>query len=123
MYARRYKLEGTTAADGSLTLYSDGPVNGRVLDVQYVKTDFVDGSTMTLTAETSGKAIWSETGVNASAGRAPRQATHGVDGAAALYAAAGTAVRDVITLADERLKLVISAGGNAKKGTWYVTVG
>ena len=54
--------------------------------------------------------------------RAPRQATHGTDGTAALYAAAGTAVRDKIGAAEDRVKIVVSAGGNATTGTFHVVV-
>lgn len=122
-YIQRLAIPVTTAADGSFTGYSDR-VTGKISAVRYVKPQsggFDDGSTITLTAEATGEAIWSEANVNASATRAPRQATHSVAGAASLYAAAGAAVTDQVALANDRVKVVIASGGNAKAGTIYVT--
>jgi hypothetical protein len=112
-----------TAADGSFTGYTSKPVTGKIIAVVYTKTDFADGSTMTLTGEESGMAIWAESNVNASAVRAPRQATHSTVGAAALYAVGGAAVLDEIVVANERLKIVVASGGNVKSGTLNVIVG
>ncbi len=117
----RLTVPVTTAADGSATAYSD-VATGKVSAVRYVKTDFADGSTFTLTAEATGEIIWTEAAVNLSATRAPRQATHTTAGAAALYAAAGTPVNDKIALANDRVKIVIAAGGNVKSGTFHITV-
>jgi len=119
--ASREVIAVTTAADGSATAYS-GVVTGKVSTVRYVKTDFADGSTITLTAEATGETIWTEANVNASATRAPRQATHSTAGAASLYAAAGAAVNDKIALANDRVKVVIASGGNVKTGTFHVVI-
>ena len=51
-----------------------------------------------------------------------RQATHGVDGSASLYAAAGEPVEAPVVVAYERLNVVIAEGGNAKLGTLHVWV-
>lgn len=123
-FIQRLAIAVTTAADGSFTGYSER-VTGRVSSVRYVKDGvigFADGSSFTLTAEATGESIWSESAVNASATRAPRQATHSTAGAASLFAAAGQAVTDKIALANDRVKVVIASGGNAKVGTFYVTV-
>lgn len=121
-YAKRLAaIAVTTAADGSATAYSD-VCTGKVSTVRYVKTDFADGSTITMTAEATGETIWSESNVNASATRAPRQATHSTAGVPALYAAAGTAVNDKIALAVDRVKIVIAAGGSVKSGTFYIVL-
>jgi hypothetical protein len=117
----RLTVPVTTAADGSATAYSD-VVTGKVSAVRYVKTDFDNASTITITAEATGEGIWTEVGVNASATRAPRQAVHTTAGAASLFAAGGTAVSDKIALANDRVKIVIAGGGNVKSGTFYVTV-
>lgn len=117
-YIQRIAVPVITAADGSATVYS--PVlTGKLSQVRYVKTDFADGSTFTITAEATGETLWGETAVNASATRAPRQATHSAAGAASLYAAAGTAVQDKIGVANDRIKIVISAGGNVKSGVFH----
>lgn len=121
-YARRLTVAVTTAADGSATAYSDPVDYGSLSQVRYVKPGsggFADGSTFTITSEATGEGLWSETGVNASATRAPRQATHSTLGAAALYAAAGTAVNDKIALANDRIKIVIAGGGAVKTATFH----
>lgn len=121
-YAQRLVVAVTTIADGSATAYSEGPVTGKISQIRYVKTDFDNGSTFTITSEATGETIWAESGVNASATRAPRQATHSTAGVAALYAGGGTAVNDKIALANDRIKIVIAAGGNVKTGTFHFVI-
>ena len=120
-YARRLVVPVTTIADGSATVYSE-VLTGKLSQIRYIKTDFADGSTITITAEATGETLWTEAAVNASATRAPRQATHSTAGAAALYAGAGTAVNDKIALADDRIKIVIAAGGNTKSGAFHFVI-
>lgn len=120
-YAERHAVAVTTAADGSATAYSP-VVTGKLSQIRYVKTDFADGSTFTITAEATGETLWSEAAVNASATRAPRQATHSAAGAAALYAGGGAAVNDKIALANDRVKIVIASGGDTKAGTFHIVM-
>lgn len=121
-YAQRLAaIAVTTAADGSATAYSD-VCTGKVSTIRYVKGDFDNGSTITLTSEATGETIWTEANVNASTTRAPRQATHSTAGAAALYAGGGAAVNDKIALANDRIKIVIAAGGNVKSGTFHIVM-
>lgn len=118
-YARRLTVAVTTAADGSATVYSDPIDSGLLSQIRYVKADFADGSTFTITAEATGETLWTESAVNASATRAPRQSTHSTAGAAALYAAGGAAVNDKIAIANDRVKIVIASGGANKTGTFH----
>ncbi|OGT54650.1 MAG: hypothetical protein A3E01_09870 [Gammaproteobacteria bacterium RIFCSPHIGHO2_12_FULL_63_22] len=118
MYVQRHAVTVTTASDGSATVYSP-TVTGRLSQIRYVKTDFSDGVDFNITAEATGETLWAEDNVNASATRAPRQATHGTDGVASLFAGAGTAVQAPIALANDRVKIVIAAGGDAKTGTFH----
>jgi len=120
-YAQRLVVPVTTAADGSATAYSE-VLTGKLSQIRYVKTDFDNGVGFTITAEATGETLWAEAAVNASATRAPRQATHSTAGVAALYAAAGTAVNDKIALANDRVKIVIAAGGNVKSGVFHVVL-
>ena len=120
-FVQRLTVSVTTAADGSATAYSE-VVTGKLLQVRYVKTDFDNGSTITITAEATGETLWTESNVNASATRAPRQATHSTAGAASLYAAGGEAVLGQIGLAKDRIKIVIASGGNVKTGTFHFIV-
>lgn len=123
MHVERHAVPITTAADGSATAYTEKAVTGRVVAVSYAKTDFDNGVDFTITTETTLQDIWVETNVNASTVRAPRQATHGTDGVARLYAAGGSAVGGYVHAAFERIKIVIAQGGNVKSGTFYILVG
>lgn len=121
---RRYKLTVTTAADGTAIAYSP-KTSGEIHSIQYVKDDttpFADGVDFTVTAESTGEGIWTEANVNASATRYPRAPTHSPAGAAALYAAGGTAVSARIGLGGDRVKVAIAQGGNAKVGAFHLLV-
>jgi len=118
---KRYSVSVTTAADGSATVYSPR-LSGKIHQIEYVKTDFANGVDFAITGEATGVGLWTESDVNASAVRAPRQATHSQVGAASLYAAGGTAVQASVALASDRVKIVIAQGGNAKTGTFHILV-
>lgn len=122
MYAQRHVVALTTNASGAATGYTP-VVNGRVLQVHYVKTDFADGVDFAITSEATGQSIWTDTNINASEVVAPRQPTHGQDGSASLYASAGEPVEDHIVLANDRVKIVIASGGDTKTGTFHVVIG
>lgn len=108
--------DGTQAGEA----FSGRTYNGYFDCVVYTKDDFADGSTMTITTE-SGLAIWSETGVNANAIRRPRAATHTAAGVAATYD--GTrAVLGRVAIADERIKVAVTSGGDTKSGTFTIFV-
>lgn len=122
MYPQKVTVPVTTAADGTATEYST-VIRGRIFSVQYVKTDFTNGVDFTITLESTGQGLWTESDVNAAAIRAPRQPTHDAVGAASLYAAAGEAVEDYIIAVDERVKIVIAQGGDTKSGSFVITYG
>lgn len=121
MHAEVHVVSVTTAADGTATAYTP-VVTGRVWSISYVKNDFAAGVDFTITAERAGETLWTEVDVNASKTVLPRAATHSTAGVAALYAAGGSAVLDPFVVANDRVKIVIAQGGNAKSGTFYVTV-
>lgn len=118
---QRYAIEVTTDGAGAATAYSP-TITGKISQIRYVKNDFDNGVDFTITLEATGETVWAESNVNASATRAPRQATHGTDGVAALYAAAGSAVLDKIAAYEDRLKIVIAQGGATKTGTFHLVV-
>jgi len=122
MHAERHTVDITTAADGTGTGYTPN-VTGRVQSIQYVKTDYDNGVDFTITAEATTQSILALTDQNASGTWAPRQPTHSQAGAAALYAAGGTAVGDHILLANDRVKIAVAQGGNVKTGRFIVTIG
>lgn len=122
-YARRFTVSVTTAADGSATAYSDVVDYAFLSQIRYVKTDFANGVDFNITVEATGETLWAEDNVDASATRAPRQATHSTAGVAALYASGGTGVFDKILLVNSRIKIVIASGGDSKTGTFHFVLG
>lgn len=119
MTIRRFEVTVTTASDGTATAYTPY-LSGKLISIQYVKTDYADGVDFTITAEANGQAIWAESDVNAAKTCFPRAATHTVAGVAALYASGGVAVLDKIALGRDRVKIVLAQGGNAKTGKFVV---
>lgn len=123
MNAKQYIVAVTTDASGDATVYTSKPVNGRIFTVKYSKTDFADGVDFTITTETTGQNVWVQENVNASALVCPRQPTHDYAGNASLYASGGEPVEDYIIAANERIKIVIAAGGDTKSGTFEIIAG
>jgi len=117
----RHCVAVTTIADGSATVYTP-VVNGRVLAIEYVKTDFADGVDFNITTEDSLQGVWLATNENVSTTKYPRTAVHGTTGTGLTYD--GTRIiAEPIPITNDRLKIVISQGGNTKSGTVYVTIG
>lgn len=118
-YVQRLVVSVTTEADGTATAYSE-VITGKLSAIHYVKTDFADGVDFAITSEATGQSLWTESNVNAAKVVAPRQATHDTSGVASLYAAAGEPVEAPICLANDRVKIVIAQGGNAKSGAFHL---
>jgi hypothetical protein len=121
---KRYKVSVTTAADGSATAYTPR-LSGLLYAVHYVPdgtTPYDNTVDMTITSEATGQSLVSRTNVSAAFVANPRVATSDAAGTAALFAAGGTAVQDRIALANDRVKIVLAQGGNAKTGVFHVLV-
>lgn len=118
---KRMKVKVTTAADGTATAYTPR-FSGKICAVHYVKTDFANGVDFTITSEATGQGIWTDTNVDASEIVQPRAPTHDQAGAPLLYATGAPAVSDRIALGNDRVKIVIAQGGNAKVGTFHIIV-
>lgn len=129
MYIRKFTVAVTTNSDGDATAYTAADstgnaeqINGEVISLQYVKTDFVNGVDFTITDETAGQTIWDEDSVDAAKTVAPQQATHSTVGVASLYAGSGEPVETPIVVANERIKIAIANGGNTKSGSFIIKV-
>ncbi len=126
MYAERHTVELTTNASGNATGHTP-MVTGCVLAIHYAAdgtSPFDNTVDFTITAEQTGETIWTESNLSASKSVYPRPGVQHTDGTDALYAAGGTKVRDgAIALAQDRVKIVIAQGGNAKKGKFHVVIG
>jgi hypothetical protein len=121
---KRYKLTVTTAADGTVTAFSPR-LSGEVHQIEYVKDGsnaYAAGVDFTITGEATGVNLWTQSDVNASAVVAPRQPTHSQVGVALLYAAAGAAVGSRVGLGNDRVKVVLAQGGNAKVGVFHIVM-
>ena len=119
-FARRLTVTVTTDGAGAATTYSDPIEYGLLSQIRYVKTDYANGVDFTITSEATGETLWTESDVNSSATRAPRQATHGTDGVASLFAGGGSAVQDKIALSNDRVKIVLAQGGATKTGVFHI---
>ena len=119
---QRFTVAITTDASGDFTGHT-AIANGLVQAVRFIDTDLDDTADITVTCGASGQAIVTLTNQAATASFQPRGATHSTAGAALLYAAGGTAVSDLIPVADETIKVVVAQGGNAKTGTIHIYVG
>jgi hypothetical protein len=111
-----------TIADGSATVFSP-IVSGKLVSITYTKdgsTPYDDTVDFTITNETTGLTLWSQSNVTATTTVAPRQATHTTAGVAALYASGGVAVLDDIILTQDRVKIVLAQGGDTKTGTFII---
>ena len=111
-----HTVSATTSAGGAATVYTDVPVWGEVVSIAYVKDTFDNGVDFTITGETSGVSLWTDTDVNASEIVYPRVLENGNTDGAALT------TRQGILLAGERVKIVVAQGGNAKAGSFRIIV-
>jgi hypothetical protein len=121
MIPRKVVIEFTTDASGDATVYTDAIV-GRIHSILYDPGDVATGADLTITTETTEQAVLTITNAGTSAVRwSPRLPTHDLAGAAETYD--GTEpVNDSIVAVDERIKIVVDEGGNAKTGTVTVIV-
>lgn len=116
MHAERHTVALETDASGDATGYTPN-VTGRVHSISYVKDDYADGVDFTITLESTGESLWTDTNVNASERVYPvAPANIGSTGGA-------SSLTEVpVVAANDRVKIVVAQGGNATGGTFHVTV-
>ena len=124
MFPVRHEVTITTDAAGDATGYT-AVAHGRILSVRYAKAasgNYTDGVDFTITLEKTGEQVWTEVNVNASKVVYPRVGVHDTVGVAATLN--GTqAMRDYLHAENDRVKIVVAAGGDTKVGTFHVTTG
>lgn len=127
MFVQRFTVALATDGSGAQTAYTSDIVNGQILSVRYVvdgTNPLATGGSVTVTGETTGLPIIAISAIGTSSTQFyPRAATCDTSAAASLYAAAGQAVTDKITLSGERIKVVVASGGASKVGTLYFIIG
>jgi hypothetical protein len=118
-------VDVVTDGSGDATAYSS-VASGKIQSVRYVKdgsASFTDGVDFTITTEAGGENVWVDTNINASEIVHPRGATHDSVGAPILYAVGGSPVTDSICMVNDRIKVVVAAGGAAKLGRFIIVIG
>lgn len=118
----RYTIPFTVSAGGAATVYSSQKLEGRVHSVQYVDTNLDVGATITLSSETAAETIWTRAASAANVTLYPRMAVQDNAGVDVNYETTNK-VREQFYLVRDRLKVVVSAGGNLKSGTIRVLIG
>ena len=83
--------------------------HGFIQTIRYVKDDYANGIDVAITGEMSGLPILTVTNMDATATFLPRAASCDIVAAASLFAAAGEPVEGLITIANERIKFVVSS--------------
>ena len=107
----------TTSTAGAATVYTPA-FTGKVSVVKYTPTDTASTADITVTTNTTGQSVWSESNLSKSAAtiRYPRSVAHTTAGAASGIA------QELIPVVEESLKIVIAQGGNTKTGAFQVIV-
>lgn len=118
-YVKRHRIAVTTAENGSATYYTP-EVTGRLVGITYTKDDFAAGVDFAITGETTGINIWTQTNVDASVTVSPKMPTHTQAGVE--NNTAGDVLLSDIFLAQERIKLAITNGGDSKSGTFDILI-
>lgn len=118
MHVERHVIDVVTTTGGSAEVYTP-TVTGRVASIVYQRdasAHFATGVDFTVSAEATAEAIWAGTDVNASVAVSPVRA------ATLILGDASTIREDQIHVANDRVKIVVSNGGNTRRGRFHVVV-
>lgn len=118
-YPRKVSKSFTTTAGGAATEYTEA-IRGKLIEVIFTDGSTDAGADFTITTEDSGQAILTLTNAGAANGKwRPRQKISDATGADISYEATDAKdVHEPIRIANERIKIVVAQGGNAKTGTF-----
>lgn len=116
----KHSITITTVTGGTATAYLP-KLNGKLMSIRYVKDDYADGVDFTITGEDTAENLWVDTNINASEIVRPRIAVQDNAGDDITYD--GTRkIYEPYNLVDERIKIVIAQGDDAKAGTFHVLI-
>jgi hypothetical protein len=119
-------VEATTDSGGDFSTTLRG-VSGAFMQARYIPdatTPLDTGADLDIVGATSGVVLVNHDNIGTSAfTKCYRQATHGVDGSASLYASGGEPVEDYIFVHGEDLTFTIANGGNTLSGVFYLWFG
>lgn len=116
----KHSITVTTITGGTATAYLP-KTNGKLLRIRYAKTDYADGVDFTITGEDTGESLWTDTDINASEIVRPRIAVQNEAGDDINYEGVNKICEPYI-LVDERIKIVIAQGDDAKSGTFHCII-
>jgi hypothetical protein len=119
---RRQDIAVVCDASGNATVFSDA-VTGPIVSVMVTQGTLAATTDITVTSEQKAIPVITITNNTATTVYNPRVAVQDTSGAAALFAAGGTALRDFVYVANERIKFVVAQGGNAGAGTITLITG
>lgn len=113
-FQRSHSVTVTTDGAGAATAFLPvEALSGRIAAIEYVKVDYSNGVTFTITLEKTGEGLWTENPVNASKIVYPTIPVHNQVGVAQTPA-------DFVRMAMDRVKIVIASGGATKSGTFIL---
>lgn len=92
---------------------NDPCIQGKIYAVHYVKGTMSTGSDLTITAEAFAETVWTESNVAATKTVYPRRTVSNTAGGS-------TTAREPVTVANDRLKIVVAQGGSGGTGTFSV---
>lgn len=111
---QRQSVTVTCDASGDATVYSSS-INGRLVAIHYVKTDYADTVDFTITSENFGQGIWTQINQTASVSKYPWALQDDLVGAER----AAPMTRQILLIHD-RVKIVIANAGVTKTGTFVI---
>lgn len=108
----------TTDGSGNATAYFDA-ITGELDSIKYTKpggsADYDSGVDFTITTETGGEGLWTESSVDATKKVRPRVITNNQTGGA-LAVAANIPNTEMVRLVGDRIKVGIAQGGDTHVG-------
>lgn len=113
----RMNIPMTVSAIGALTKVSDHCITGKLLAIRYNKTDFANGSTITITSAGTEQSLLAKTSINATETFYPRDVICTAAGVDSVFIASGQNVQLAqFVLYEEQIKVVVADGGVSKSG-------
>ena len=102
-----------TDGDGDATVYLGSNIRGLLLELRYYPGTLATGASLTVTGETSGKAILTKSSAGTSnVSFCPRALPSAV-----AYGSDGSSSSELIPMMNERIKVVVASGGATKSGS------
>jgi hypothetical protein len=110
-----------TNGSGAFTV-DTAVIQGVILHYAIVNVDLSAAPELDIVGKRTGIVVSNHDNIVLGTVYSPRMATHGVDGVAAVYIAAGQAVLDKIHV-NEQLTVTLANGGSAKTGSLFIWSG